>query len=250
MEKGYSQRGSVCIYDREHSSFAESELTDFDWDKIFENANWFHFTGITPALSDRVACICELACKVAKEKGLKISCDINYRSKLWNQEKALNVMNNLCKYIDICILNEEDAKCVFGIETPNTDKQYNKIDKTDYINVAKKLFERYEFEKIAITLRNSITANENNWSGMLYDGENCYFSKEYNLSIIDRIGGGDSFAAGLIYSLINNKNSYEAIEFAVAASALKHSIEGDFNRVSISEVEKLVTGDSSGRVQR
>lgn len=250
MEKGYSQRGSICIYDRAYSSFAESELSDYNWEKIFENANWFHFTGITPALSDSMAHICELACQEAKRKGLKISCDINYRSKLWSKENAFIVMNNLCKYVDICILNEEDAKSVFGIESSNTDKNYKEIDKTDYIYIAQELAERYGFEHVAITLRKSITANHNNWSGMLYDGTNCWFSKEYDLSIIDRIGGGDSFAAGLIFSLLNNKNSKDAIEFAVAASALKHSIEGDFNRVTIAEVEQIVTGNSSGRVQR
>ena len=250
MEKGASQRGSVCIYDRAHSSIADASREDFDWDAIFEGADWFHFTGITPALGKNVAVICEDACRAAKAKGVKISCDLNYRSKLWTREEAREAMTVLCKYVDVCISNEEDAKDVFGIEAENTDIYGGKINHEGYKSVAKQLADKFGFEKVAITLRSSLSASDNDWAGMLYDGENYCFSKSYHLHIIDRVGGGDSFGGGLIYALLAEKSTQDAIEFAVAASALKHSIEGDYNRVSISEVEKLAGGDGSGRVQR
>ncbi len=250
MEKGASQRGSVCIYDRAHSAIQEAQRQDFDWDLIFQGANWFHFTGITPALGSNVAEICLDACKAAKEKGVKISCDLNYRSKLWTRSEANNAMTKLCEYVNVCISNEEDAKDVFGIEAENTDIYGGKLDHTAYKSVAKQLADKFGFEKVAITLRTSISASDNDWAGMLYDGENYCFSKSYHLRIIDRVGGGDSFGGGLIYALLSGKSTQEAVEFAVAASALKHSIEGDYNRVSLSEVEKLANGDASGRVQR
>ncbi|MCI6770515.1 MAG: sugar kinase [Oscillospiraceae bacterium] len=250
LEKGASQRGSVCIYDRAHSSIQTADRADFDWDKIFDGADWFHFTGITPALGENLVEICLDACKAAKAKGITISCDLNYRGKLWTRQQAREAMTKLCEYVDVCISNEEDAKDVFGIEAENTDIYGGKLDKDGYKSVAKQLMDRFGFEKVAITLRTSISASDNNWAGMLYDGKDYCFSKEYKLHIVDRVGGGDSFGGGLIYALRNGKDTQQAIEFAVAASALKHSIEGDFNRVGVGEVEKLAGGDGSGRVQR
>ncbi len=250
LEKGASQRGSVCIYDRAHSAIQESVPEDFDWDDIFDGADWFHFTGITPALGRNLVEICRQACVAAKSRGIKISCDLNYRGKLWTRAEAREAMTELCRYVDVCISNEEDAKDVFGIEAENTDIYSGKLNHEGYKSVAKQLADRFGFEKVAITLRSSISASDNDWAGMLYDGEDCFFSKSYHLHIVDRVGGGDSFGAGLIYSLLSGKTSEEAIEFAVAASALKHSIEGDYNRVTVQEVEKLAGGDGSGRVQR
>lgn len=250
LEKGASQRGSVCIYDRAHSAIQEAKSEDFDWDSIFEGADWFHFTGITPALGENLVEICKQACIAAKAHGVKISCDLNYRGKLWTRQQAHEAMTELCKYVDVCISNEEDAKDVFGIEAENTDIYGGKLNKDGYKSVARQLMDKFGFEKVAITLRTSISASDNNWAGMLYDGENYCFSKEYNLRIVDRVGGGDSFGGGLIYSLLSSKSTQDAVEFAVAASALKHSIEGDYNRVTVSEVEKLCGGDGSGRVQR
>ena len=249
-EKGASQRGSVCIYDRANSAIQQATTADFDWDAIFEGAEWFHFTGITPALGPNVVEICREACKAAKARNITISCDLNYRGKLWTRAEARAAMTDLCQYVDVCISNEEDAKDVFGIEAENTDIYGGKLNKEGYKSVAKQLADKFGFEKVAITLRSSISASVNDWAGMLYDGENYCFSKEYHLNIVDRVGGGDSFGGGLIYALLNGKSTQEAIEFAVAASALKHSIEGDYNRVSVSEVEKLAGGDGSGRVQR
>ena len=249
-EKGASQRPSKVIYDRAYSSISMAKEQDFDWDKIFEDVEWFHFTGITPALSDEVAKICLIAVKKAKEKGITISCDLNFRKKLWTKEKAGQVMSELCEYIDYCIANEEDAKDVFGIEADNTDIYGGKLDREGYISVAKKLTDRFNFKGVAITLRESKSANDNDWSGMLYTNGQAVFSKKYSMHIVDRVGGGDSFGAGLIYSLLNGYDSQRAIEFAVAASCLKHTIEGDYNMVSVSEVLNLAGGDASGRVQR
>ena len=250
LEKGASQRGSVCIYDRAHSSIAEARSGDFNWDAIFEGADWFHFTGITPALSPNLVELCRQACEAAKARGVKISCDLNYRGKLWTRDQARAAMTDLCRYVDVCISNEEDAKDVFGIEAEGSDIYGGKLNKAGYESVARQLMEKFGFEKVAITLRTSISASDNDWAGMLYDGKVCCFSKEYHLHIVDRVGGGDSFGAGLIYALLSGKSSQDAIEFAVAASALKHSVEGDYNRVTVAEVEKLAGGDGSGRVQR
>ena len=249
-EKGASQRGSVCIYDRAHSAISEAQPSDFDWDKIFEGADWFHFTGITPALGPNVVEICKQAVKAAKAHGCKISCDLNYRGKLWTRAQAREAMTDLCQYVDVCISNEEDAKDVFGIEAASTDIYGGKLNHEGYKSVAKQLADRFGFEKVAITLRSSISASDNDWAGMLFDGEKCCFSKEYHLRITDRVGGGDSFGGGLIYALISGYDTQDAIEFAVAASALKHTIEGDYNMVTLAEVEKLAGGDGSGRVQR
>lgn len=251
-EKGASQRGSVCIYDRAHSAIAEAKPEDFDWDAIFNGADWFHFTGITPALGGELVEICRQACRAAKAKGVKISCDLNYRGKLWTRDQAREAMTDLCQYVDVCISNEEDAKDVFGIEAEATDITAGALNREGYKSVARQLAERFGFEKVAITLRESHSAFDNGWSAMLYDAESgayC-FSKKYELHIVDRVGGGDSFGGGLIYSLLTGKSTQDAVEFAVAASALKHSIEGDYNMVTVAEVEKLSGGDGSGRIQR
>ena len=251
-EKGASQRGSVCIYDRAHSAIQLASSSDFDWDKIFEGVAWFHFTGITPALGPNVVEICKEACKAAKAKGVKISCDLNYRGKLWTRAQAREAMTELCQYVDVCISNEEDAKDVFGIEAEATDIYAGELNHKGYKSVAKQLADKFGFEMVAITLRESHSAFDNGWSAMLYNvakDEYC-FSKKYNLHIIDRVGGGDSFGSGLIYSLLSGKDTQAAVEFAVAASALKHSIEGDYNMVTVAEVEKLAGGDGSGRIQR
>ncbi len=250
IEKGASQRPSKVIYDRAHSSVAEASQSDFDWNGIFDNAQWFHFTGITPALGDNVAAICLDACKAAKERGITISCDLNYRKNLWSREKACQVMSELMKYVDVCIANEEDAGDVFGIWAENSNISGGKLSNEGYKSVAKKLADRFGFSKVAITLRSSISANDNNWAAMLYDGVDFNFSKTYVIHIVDRVGGGDSFGAGLIYSLISGNKPQQALEFAVAASCLKHTIEGDFNLVSADEVNKLAGGDGTGRVQR
>ena len=250
LEKGASQRPSKVIYDRAHSAIAEASPEDFDWNEIFQNADWFHFTGITPALNDTLAAICLEACKKAKELGLTVSCDLNYRHKLWSREKAGQVMSELCKYVDVCIANEEDAADVFGIRAANTDVTKGAVSHEGYKDVAKQLAGRFGFSKVAITLRESLSASDNNWAAMLYDGTEFYFSKKYAVHIVDRVGGGDSFGGGLIYACLNQYDPQSAIEFAAAASCLKHSVEGDMNMVSVSEVQKLAGGDGSGRVQR
>ena len=213
-------------------------------------AEWFHFTGITPALGPNLVETCRQACKAAKARGIKISCDLNYRGKLWTRQQAKEAMTDLCQYVDVCISNEEDAKDVFGIEAENTDIYGGKLNKEGYKSVAKQLADRFGFEKVAITLRTSLSASDNDWAGMLYDGETYCFSKEYHLHIVDRVGGGDSFGGGLIYACLSDMDAQSIIEFAVAASCLKHSIEGDMNMVSVDEVKKLAGGDGSGRVQR
>ena len=251
-EKGASQRGSVCIYDRAHSAIQMSSPSDFDWDNIFDGADWFHFTGITPALGENLVQICKEACQAAKARGIKISCDLNYRGKLWTREQARAAMTELCQYVDVCISNEEDAKDVFGIEAEATDIYGGSLNHEGYKSVAKQLADKFGCEMVAITLRESHSAFDNGWSAMLYNvakDEYC-FSKKYEVHIIDRVGGGDSFGGGLIYACMNGYDTQAAVEFAVAASALKHSIEGDYNMVTLAEVQKLAGGDGSGRIQR
>ncbi|MCL2478626.1 MAG: sugar kinase [Treponema sp.] len=250
LEKGASQRASKVIYDRAYSAIATAEPGDFNWDSIFKDASWFHFTGITPAISDKAAALTMDAVKAAKANGLTVSCDLNYRKNLWSREKAGEVMGRLVPFVDVCIANEEDASDVFGIKAKNTDISSGTLSHEGYREVAKALTDRFGFRKTAITLRESISANDNNWAGMLYDGKDYYFSRKYAIHIVDRVGGGDSFAAGLIYGSLQGWNSQETLEFAVAASCLKHSIEGDYNLVSADEVKKLAGGDASGRVQR
>jgi 2-dehydro-3-deoxygluconokinase len=241
LEKGASQRGSLCIYDRAHSAIQEASAADFDWAEIFKGASWFHLTGITPALGGNLVDICVEACKAARRAGITVSCDLNYRGKLWTREQARRAMTEICKYVDVCISNEEDA---------NTDIAGGKLSRDGYESVAKQLADRFGFKKVAITLRTSISATFNNWSALLYDGHDFCFSREYEMFIVDRVGGGDSFGGGLIYSLLAGKSTQEAVDFAVAASCLKHTIEGDFNMVTAGEVEKLAGGNASGRVQR
>jgi 2-dehydro-3-deoxygluconokinase len=250
LEKGASQRPSKVIYDRAGSSIATASRADFDWEKILEGADWFHFTGITPALNDEVAAICLDACKAAKKASVPVSCDLNYRNKLWSKEKAGAVMAELCEYVDVCIANEEDAADVFGITSTGTDVTSGTVNREGYKDVARQLSDRFGFSSVAITLRESISANDNNWSAMLYDGKDYYFSKKYKMHIVDRVGGGDSFGGGLICACLNDYEPQQTIEFAVAASCLKHSVEGDYNMVSMDEVLKLAGGDGSGRVQR
>ena len=250
VEKGASQRASKVIYDRAGSAIALAQPSDFDWDAIFEGADWFHWTGITPALGGYLPDICLDACKAAKSKGITVSCDLNFRKKLWSSEKANQVMSKLMPYVDVCIANEEDAKDVFGIEAENTDINAGKLDHQGYISVAKQLSDRFGFKKVAITLRGSISANDNDWAAMLYENGEAVFSPTYRIHIVDRVGGGDSFGGGLIYSQLVGKSNQDAINFAVAASCLKHTIEQDFNLVSVAEVESLAGGNASGRVQR
>ena len=251
-EKGASQRPSNVVYDRAHSSIATADKSDFNWDEIFDGADWFHFTGITPALGDGIAEICLEACKAAKAKNVIISCDLNFRKKLWTSEKAGKVMGELMKYVDVCIANEEDAEKVFGIHAANTDVTGGKISDEGYKDVARQLVDRFGFSHVAITLRESISASENDWSALLYDAkaDSFFKSKKYHMMIVDRVGGGDSFGGGLIYSMLQGFDGQKAIEFAVAASCLKHTIEGDMNLVTVKEVENLMGGDGSGRVQR
>ncbi len=250
LEKGASQRPSKVIYDRANSAFALSDPTEYDWDKILDGATWFHFTGITPALGDNLVETLKIALKTAKERGVTVSCDLNYRKKLWSRDKARQVMTELMPYVDVCISNEEDAYDVFGIQAGSTDVKTGALDREGYRSVAKQLADKFGFKYVAITLRTSVSASDNKWAGMLYDGNDCHFSKEYAVHIVDRVGGGDSFGGGLIYSLMNGYDAKSAIEFAVAASCLKHSIEGDYNMVSVAEVNALALGDGSGRVQR
>ena len=250
VEKGASQRPSKVIYDRAGSAVALSKAEEYDWDAIFEGADWFHWTGITPALGGQLPQICLEACKAAKARGITVSCDLNYRNKLWTKEEACACMSGLMPYVDVCIANEEDAKDVFGIEAENTNVTSGKLDHNGYISVAKQICRRFGCKQVAITLRSSISANDNDWAGMLYDGTQAYFSPTYRIHIVDRVGGGDSFGGGLIYALLSGKNAQDAINFAVAASCLKHSIEHDFNLVTVQEVENLAKGNASGRIQR
>jgi 2-dehydro-3-deoxygluconokinase len=250
-EKGASQRGSKVVYDRAGSSIALAKREDFDWDKIFEGVDWYHFTGITPAIGGELPQICIDACKAAKERGITISCDLNYRSKMWSREEAGRVMGEIMPYVDVCIANEEDAKDVFGIEAENTDIEGGKLDHKGYISVARQLTERFNFKAVAITLRGSISASDNNWSGMLYTGGEAFFAKNYLIHMVDRVGGGDSFGGGLIHALRKwPGENQKAIEFAVAASCLKQTIEYDYNITPEKEVLALAGGSGSGRVQR
>ena len=252
VEKGASQRPSKVIYDRENSAIAEADPSEFDWDTIFDGAEWFHWTGITPALSDNLVQATLDACKKAKEKGISVSCDLNYRKKLWTREKAGEVMGQLLPYVDVCIANEEDCADVFGIHAEGTDVEGGKLDHQAYVSVARQLAQRFGCKKVAITLRGSISASENDWAGMLYDTatDTASFSRTYNIKLVDRVGGGDSFGGGLIYALSQGYNDADAINYAVAASCLKQTIEHDFNQVKVDEVLSLMNGSGSGRVQR
>ena len=253
LETGASQRASKVIYDRANSAVTTLDSSELDWEKVFEGAKWFHWTGITPALGKKAQDCLKAACVAAKKNGTKISADLNYRAKLWTTEEAQAVMVPLMEYVDVCIANEEDAEKSLGFNAGTTNVESAKLDEKGYFNLAQKLKEKFKFEAVAITLRESFSASRNGWSALLIDDKDCkepYRSKRYEIKIVDRVGGGDSFASGLIYGLLSKSSTKEALEFAVAASCLKHTIPGDFNLVSISEVEKLVKGSGSGRVER
>ncbi|NLM14186.1 MAG: sugar kinase [Epulopiscium sp.] len=250
LETGASMRPSKVVYDRAHSAIAEADVSDFDFDKIFEGADWFHFSGITPAISDKAAELTEAALKAAKKHGVTVSVDLNYRKKLWTPEKAQKVMTNLMQYVDVCIGNEEDAEKVLGFKPGETDVTKGELELEGYKTIFKAMKEKFGFKYVATTLRESYSASDNGWSALIYDGNEFYRSRKYDIRIVDRVGGGDSFAGGLIYGLVTGQNFKDALEFAVAASALKHTIPGDFNHATLDEVMTLVKGDASGRVQR
>lgn len=253
LETGSAMRASNVVYDRAHSSISTATPDDFDFDEIFKGADWFHFTGITPAISDAAAELTEVALKAAKKHGVKVSVDLNFRKKLWTSEKAQKVMTNLMQYVDVCIGNEEDAEKVLGFKPGETDVTSGDLQLAGYESIFKQMVDKFNFEYVISSLRVSKSASDNGWSACIYsrDTKEFYHSREYRIHpIVDRVGGGDSFAAGLIYSILTGKTDKQAVEFASAASALKHTIEGDFNMVSVAEVEKLAGGDISGRIQR
>ncbi len=250
LETGASMRASQVVYDRANAAIAEADSSDFDFDTIFEGAEWFHTTGITPALSDKAAALTLEALKAAKAKGVTTSIDLNFRKKLWTSEKARKVMTELCEYVDVCIGNEEDADLCLGFKAANTDVTKGELHLEGYKDVFRQMKERFGFKFIASSLRESYSASDNGWSALVYNGEEFYHTRKYNIRIVDRVGGGDSFASGLIYGLVTNMPMEEAAEFAVAASALKHTIPGDFNHATLKEVKDLMKGDGSGRVQR
>jgi len=252
LESGACQRPSVVVYDRSYSAISIAKPGDIDWDKVFNDAEWFHITGITPAISETAMELSLEAVKKAREKGITVSCDFNYRGKLWKYgKKATEVMPELVKYVDYGIANEEDCQKSLGIKV-DVDVESGKLDIEKYRALSDKVLETFpNLKAVAITLRESKSADINGWSACMNDRESFYSSRKYEINdIVDRVGGGDSFAAGLIYGLNTYENNQQALEFAVAASCLKHSILGDYNRVSVKEVEKLMGGDVSGRVQR
>lgn len=249
-ETGAGMRPSKVIYDRAHSAIAEADVNDFDWDAIMANAQWFHWSGITPAISDKAAELTLLACQAAKRHGVTVSVDLNFRKKLWTSEKAISVMRPLMQYVDVCIGNEEDAELCLGY-SPQANVEAGETHAEGYKSIFKQMAEQFGFKYVVATLRESFSATCNGWKAMIYNGNEFYESRRYELNpIIDRVGGGDSFAAGLIHGLLNKPDQAQALEFAVAASALKHTINGDFNLVSVEEVESLMKGNSNGRVQR
>jgi 2-dehydro-3-deoxygluconokinase len=249
-ETGASQRASDLIYDRAGSSFSELLPEELDWPAIFQNKDWFHFSGTAPALAPQLPQVLKQACATARENHVTVSCDLNYRKKLWSPEQAQAVMKQLMQNVDVLICNEEDAQKSLGIDTNQIDVTLGKLDPERYQALARMLHETYGFKAIAFTLRESISATFNNWSALLFDGSDFYLSKKYDMYVVDRVGGGDSFCGGLIYGLLSGFESQKVIEFASAASCLKHSIPGDFNHVSATEVERLIAGDGSGRIQR
>ncbi|NDL66208.1 sugar kinase [Anaerotalea alkaliphila] len=250
LETGASMRASTVVYDRAHSSISEAVLEDFDFDAIFKDAEWFHFTGITPALGENGAKITEAALKAAKRHNVTVSVDLNYRKKLWTPEQAQKVMTGLMQYVDVCIGNEEDAEKVLGFKPGDSDVTKGELEIDAYKDIFKRMKETFGFKYVVTTLRESHSASDNGWSALIYNGEEFYQSKKYEIRIVDRVGGGDSFAGGLIYGLATSDDFKHALEFAVGASALKHTIFGDANLVTVAEVEALIQGDASGRVQR
>ncbi len=253
LETGSAMRASNVVYDRAHSSISTAVAEDFDFDAIFEGADWFHFTGITPAVSDAAAELTEIALKAAKKHGVKVSVDLNFRKKLWSSEKAQRIMTNLMQYVDVCIGNEEDAEKVLGFKPGDTDVTSGELELAGYKSIFEQMVEKFNFEYVISSLRVSHSASDNGWSACIYarDTKEFYHSREYRISpIVDRVGGGDSFAAGTICGFLDGKNFKDALEFGVAASALKHTIPGDFNLVTRADVDGLAAGDGSGRVQR
>ena len=250
LETGASMRPSKVIYDRAHSSISEAEPCDFDFDRIMEGADWFHWSGITPAISDKAAELTRLACEAAKRHGVPVSVDLNFRKKLWSKEKAQSIMRPLMQYVDVCIGNEEDAELCLGFK-PDADVEGGKTDAEGYKEIFRQMAKEFDFKYVISTLRESFSASHNGWKAMIYNGEEFYESRRYDINpIVDRVGGGDAFSGGVIHGLLTKATQGEALEFAVAASALKHTIPGDFNMVTIAEVEALCGGDASGRVQR
>ena len=249
-ETGASMRPSKVIYDRANSAIAEADPSDFNFDEIMEGADWFHWSGITPAISDKAAELTRLACEAAKRHHVTVSVDLNFRKKLWTSEKAIAVMRPLMKYVDVCIGNEEDAQLCLGFK-PDADVEGGKTDAEGYYGIFKGMMKEFGFKYVVSTLRESFSATHNGWKALIFDGKEFYQSKHYDINpIIDRVGGGDSFSGGLIHGMLTYKDQAKALEFAVAASALKHTIPGDFNVVSTSEVESLAGGNANGRVQR
>ena len=249
-ETGVSMRPSKVIYDRAGSSISEAKPADFDFDAIMEGADWFHWSGITPAISDSAAELTRLACEAAKRHGVTVSVDLNFRKKLWTSEKAQQVMRPLMQYVDVCIGNEEDAQLCLGFK-PDADVEGGNTDADGYKGIFEQMRREFGFKYVVSTLRESLSASHNGWKAMIFDGNEFYVSKRYDiLPIIDRVGGGDSFSGGLIHGLLTKQSMGEALEFAVAASALKHTINGDFNMVSAEEVEALAGGNANGRIQR
>jgi 2-dehydro-3-deoxygluconokinase len=249
-ETGASMRPSKVIYDRAHSAIAEATPADFDFDAIMEGVDWFHWSGITPAISDQAAELTRLACEAAKRHGVTVSCDLNFRKKLWTSQKAQSIMRPLMQYVDVCIGNEEDAELCLGFK-PEANVEAGETGAEGYKGIFEAMAKEFGFRYVASTLRESFSATHNGWKAMIYDGKEFYESRRYDINpIIDRVGGGDSFSGGLIYGLLHKATQGEALEFAVAASALKHTITGDFNLVSVAEVEALAGGNANGRVQR
>ena len=250
LESGAAFRNSNVVYDREGSSFATLRPGMIDWEKILSDAGWFHWSGITPAISDKAAELTKLACEAAKRHGVTVSVDLNFRKKLWTKEKAQSIMKPLMQYVDVCIGNEEDAELCLGFK-PEANVEAGETNAEGYKGIFKAMAKEFGFKYVVSTLRESFSATHNGWKAMIYNGEEFYESKRYDINpIIDRVGGGDSFSGGIIHGLLTKPNQGAALEFAVAASALKHTINGDFNLVSVDEVEALAGGDASGRVQR
>ena len=250
LENGISMRPSKVVYDRANSAIATASANDFNWDEVFADASWFHFTGITPALSKKAAEITEIALKEAKKRNIIVSVDLNYRKKLWTPSEAQACMSKLMQYVDVCIGNEEDAEKVLGFKPGKTDVTSGDLKLDGYKDIFEKMHKEFNFKYVVTTLRESYSASDNGWSALIYDGKEFYQSKHYDIRIEDRVGGGDSFAGGLIYGLLAKDEMKYALEFATAASALKQTIFGDANLVTVAEVETLMNGDASGRVQR
>lgn len=250
LETGASMRASKVIYDRANSAISEADVSDFDFDAVMKGADWFHFTGITPALGKKAQALTEAALIAAKRNGLTVSCDLNYRKKLWTPQEAKECMTRLMQYVDVCIGNEEDAEKCLGFKPGETDVTKGQLELDAYKSIFDQMVKTFGFKYVCASLRESFSASDNGWSAVIYDGKEFYHSRRYDVRIVDRVGGGDSFSGGLIHGLITYNDMCKALEYAVAASALKHTIPGDYNLVSKEEVETLMNGDGSGRVQR